>query len=656
MISPGPPKAISRQPRCSRCAVRSASSTTALAMFSGAPRIEPEVSRQTMIGPRSSASGGGGAALRRGGAAGSGTRVEQHRLALVGEQPALGQARAPQLVQHRVADLQRLAAQHALDAVGVADARQLAGRVGQARLAPRSAAAACARAAAPAAAAAGGGRACALGAAQPADQLGQRLQVRPAARRCAGPRAIRAQLSWPRSSSQRRCGQVAQALQQRQHLFPAARLDAATRRGSRAPTCGDGGVARQARLLVGDAVQVPQQRAQHLLGQRRRAAGTARAGPARRPPAQRAQRLRRRRSRRRPVGQFARASSAAASARRSCQALARCRRTARAPAPAATASRGSGCQPVVGRVAGRRIARGRRRSGRQRAPAAASARGQRSSTGSAAKPARAACQPRDAGRRALPACAACAPHQRGGQRGRQPQRGRPARGAAASARLRAAAPGVRARAQHLVHLRQPRGHVHRAEAAARCVFQRVAETMRSMPPSSVGCRPGCAPAPACRRRRRRASSRRQALLDLQLLLEGLDGAVSQGASCGCGLRQLRRRTSAAARATCAGVGGHHVGHQPQVAARRASRAAFGGGGACASAPTSWRQRRSDTAMPCARQPGRAARAALQRLVAAAPRARARRAAAAQLGGASIGSGARRGVVGAAAAARRTPRR
>jgi hypothetical protein len=60
--SSGPPKAISRQPRCSRCAVRSASSTTALAMFSGAPRIEPEVSRHTMMGPRSSASGCGGAA------------------------------------------------------------------------------------------------------------------------------------------------------------------------------------------------------------------------------------------------------------------------------------------------------------------------------------------------------------------------------------------------------------------------------------------------------------------------------------------------------------------------------------------------------------------------------------------------------------------
>jgi hypothetical protein len=45
---------------------------------------------------------------------------------------AFCQARAPELVQHRMADLRRLAAEQAFDAVGVADALELARCVGQA--------------------------------------------------------------------------------------------------------------------------------------------------------------------------------------------------------------------------------------------------------------------------------------------------------------------------------------------------------------------------------------------------------------------------------------------------------------------------------------------------------------------------------------------
>ena len=57
---------------------------------------------------------------------------QQDGFAFVGQQPAFGQPRAPQLAQHRVANLHRFAAQHALQPVGVADAFELTGRIGQA--------------------------------------------------------------------------------------------------------------------------------------------------------------------------------------------------------------------------------------------------------------------------------------------------------------------------------------------------------------------------------------------------------------------------------------------------------------------------------------------------------------------------------------------
>ena len=53
ITSSGPPKAKTWQARRWACAVRIASSTTALATASAPPAIEPEVSTQTSIGPSS---------------------------------------------------------------------------------------------------------------------------------------------------------------------------------------------------------------------------------------------------------------------------------------------------------------------------------------------------------------------------------------------------------------------------------------------------------------------------------------------------------------------------------------------------------------------------------------------------------------------------
>jgi hypothetical protein len=98
------------------CAACSAAMTTALAMSSGAPCIEPEVSRHSMMGPRSSGSGGATSACACGPRVRVHAPVGQHGLHVPAQQARFGMAGAPQLLEHRVAQHHRLAGQHVLDA------------------------------------------------------------------------------------------------------------------------------------------------------------------------------------------------------------------------------------------------------------------------------------------------------------------------------------------------------------------------------------------------------------------------------------------------------------------------------------------------------------------------------------------------------------
>ena len=189
-----------------------------------------------------------------------GHALDQHRFAFVGQQAAFRQAGAPEFVQHRVADLRCFAAQQAFDPVRMADAAQLAGCIGQARLAfalwrflhvGQGLRLRC-----------GVAVGVVFRAADRANQFGQRLQV--------GEQLADALRFLPFVRTQNaaqfvpaQCRKIAKRLQQRLHLLPVALLPRPF--GAKAlHGVADGGVALQTGLQVDDAVEVPQQGAQDL--------------------------------------------------------------------------------------------------------------------------------------------------------------------------------------------------------------------------------------------------------------------------------------------------------------------------------------------------------------------------------------------------------
>ena len=273
--SPGPPKASSRHAAAGLVGDAQGGDRHRLGDVLRRARIEPEVSRHSTMGPRASASGACGAARARARLR-VGPPVGQHRLALPRQQPRFGLARAPQLLQHRVAQHRGFAGEHALEPAGQAHAGDLARRVGQARLHGAQGQ----RGAGAVGGLRGGRRGhadAALAAAEPAQQVDQRRQLQqplagagapPATRASAAGRAVRPSAASTRSPSP--CSSASSS----SRPCICSRHSAANSRAASSMAC-----ARvQPRLVAGDAVQVPQQGAQHLLGQRRHAAGTAPAG------------------------------------------------------------------------------------------------------------------------------------------------------------------------------------------------------------------------------------------------------------------------------------------------------------------------------------------------------------------------------------------
>jgi hypothetical protein len=568
-----------RQPRRA-CAARRAAMTTALAMVSGAPRIEPEVSRHSRMGPRSSASGGqpGDAAC---GAAGRrvGPPVGQHRLAVPAQQPRFGMARAPELLQHRVAQHHRLAGQHAFDAAGEADAGDLARRSGSRSSPPQR------QHGVRGGSSGGGGRgrrvARAFAAAQAADQ---RSQFRQLGQALAGA-ARRLPLARTQLAAQLVPAQVARS--PRRAAAPGPRPGP----GSRLPGGAellrhlrDGGVAAQPRLQVDDAVQVPEQRAQHLLGQLAAHRGTAPARP--RSATDLAQRAVAAGS---PKSASAGGSwPACSSSSQRCVSQPRLRVHRRWSAPAATAVRGSGLQ-VVGRWWPRRIGSAdasghllgggpigahavRLRRGRQR-PARAWALGRRRPRPSAGRQSRRwlACSRRSR-RRARPASGHVRGQHLGGQRARAAttaagQPGGPA-GAARRRALRLLTPASRSTCATRA------ATVHGA-VAARSWSSTAPTPCAAWPPSSV--------------RPPNAARQRQLAGGAVVLASGGRSAPSAAASRRPAPRGPARAASAARPAGTEallqpagqprhglGVGGHI--RAPATGPARRARAAFGGGG------------------------------------------------------------------------------
>jgi hypothetical protein len=90
--------------------------TTALAMSSGAPRIEPDVSRHSSMGPRSSGSGGGGGMRPAAGGRVHAPVGQTACMSQLSKRASAWRARH-RLLQHRVAQHHRLAGQHVFDAL-----------------------------------------------------------------------------------------------------------------------------------------------------------------------------------------------------------------------------------------------------------------------------------------------------------------------------------------------------------------------------------------------------------------------------------------------------------------------------------------------------------------------------------------------------------